>query len=144
MRYGTYLGGASKIREKQPRQTVGAVLSVLRHTPTSRPAAVRGAPQHGHPPRSMQVRLTALAQFCVACTVGEVNNSGDVVETALTLCRATGFPELYEDVERIVRGHMLPSQLRDTSWIPASDGATDGTTDVAERHVGAWGFPAPV
>ena len=38
---------------------------------------------------------------------------------------------------------MLPSQLVDTSWIPESDGSTDGKTDVAHRHLGSWGFPAP-
>ena len=38
---------------------------------------------------------------------------------------------------------MLPSQLVDTSWIPESDGSTDGRTDVAHRHLGSWGFPAP-
>ena len=32
--------------------------------------------------------------------VGEVNNTGDVVETALTLARAAGLPRLYEDVVR--------------------------------------------
>ena len=37
---------------------------------------------------------------------------------------------------------MLPSQLVDTSWIPESDGSTDGRTDVAHRHLGSWP-PAP-
>ena len=36
-----------------------------------------------------------------------------------------------------------PSQLRDISWIPASPATDDGTTDVAARLRGAWGFPAP-
>ena len=65
------------------------------------------------------------------------------METALTLARATGAPELYDDVERIVRSHLLPSQLVDTSWIPPSAHDSDGTTDVASRHCGAYGFPAP-
>jgi hypothetical protein len=73
---------------------------------------------------------------------GETNSSGDIVETALVLA-AHGDAGAGEDVERIVRGHILPSQLRDISWIPVSGGRQDGTTDVARRLRGAWGFPAP-
>ena len=75
---------------------------------------------------------------------GEVNNTGDIVETALILGRH-GYPEYYEDAERIVRCHMLPSQLRDASFIeetPNPDGE-DGLHNVADRHLGAFGFPAP-
>ena len=75
---------------------------------------------------------------------GEVNNTGDIVETALILGRH-GYPEYYEDAERIVRCHMLPSQLRDVSFIEATpnpDGE-DGLRNVADRHLGAFGFPAP-
>ena len=76
--------------------------------------------------------------------LGEVNNTGDIVETALILGR-WGYPEYYHDAERILRGHLLPSQLRDISFIvdpPNPDGA-DGKRDVATRHQGAFGFPAP-
>ncbi len=75
---------------------------------------------------------------------GEVNNTGDILETALIL-GAWGYPEYYADAERILRGHLLPSQLRDISFIAASAeaGDTDGTRDVARRHRGAFGFPAP-
>jgi hypothetical protein len=75
---------------------------------------------------------------------GEVNNTGDILETALIL-GAWGYPEYYGDAERILRGHLLPSQLRDISFIapPPNAGATDGTRDVARRHRGAFGFPAP-
>jgi hypothetical protein len=75
---------------------------------------------------------------------GEVNNTGDILETALIL-GAWGYPEYYGDAERILRGHLLPSQLRDISFIaPSPDaGDTDGTRDVARRHRGAFGFPAP-
>ena len=40
---------------------------------------------------------------------------------------------------------LLPSQLRDSSWIeePANPGGEDGRRDVAKRHWGAFGFPAP-
>ena len=75
---------------------------------------------------------------------GEVNNTGDILETALILGR-WGHPEAFDDAERILRGHMLPSQLRDVSWIREPSDATggDGYRDVARRHVGAFGFPAP-
>ena len=75
---------------------------------------------------------------------GEVNNTGDIVETALILGRA-GYPQYLEDAERIVRCHMLPSQLRDVGFIaepPNPDGA-DGRRNLAARHRGAFGFPAP-
>ena len=75
---------------------------------------------------------------------GEANNTGDIVETALILGR-WGYMEAYDDAERILRGHLLPSQLRDISWIeePADPAGEDGRRDVAKRHWGAFGFPAP-
>ena len=75
---------------------------------------------------------------------GEVNNTGDILETALILGR-WGYAEAYDDAERILRGHLLPSQLRDVSWIREPSGAEvdDGRRDVARRHLGAYGFPAP-
>jgi hypothetical protein len=76
--------------------------------------------------------------------LGEVNNTGDIVETALILGR-WGYPDAYHDAERILRGHLLPSQLRDTSFIvdAPNPGLEDCLRDVAARHVGAFGFPAP-
>ena len=65
---------------------------------------------------------------------GEVNTSGDILETALILGR-WGYVEYYQDAERILRGHLLPSQLRDNSFIDDAD--------IADRHPGAFGFPAP-
>lgn len=75
---------------------------------------------------------------------GEVNNTGDIVETALILGR-WGYGQYYEDAERILRGHLLPAQLRDVSFIeePANPAAEDGKRDMARRHQGAFGFPAP-
>jgi len=75
---------------------------------------------------------------------GECNNTGDIVETALILGRH-GYASYFEDAERIVRGHLLPSQLRDRSFITDSPNphGIDGLRDVADRHVGAYGFPAP-
>lgn len=75
---------------------------------------------------------------------GEVNNTGDILETALILGR-WGYPEAFDDAERILRGHLLPSQLRDVSWIrePSNPESGDGRRNVALRHMGAFGFPAP-
>jgi hypothetical protein len=75
---------------------------------------------------------------------GEINSTGDILETALILGRH-GFTEYYGDAERILRGHLLPAQLRDISFIKEPDNPTDadGKRDVARRHRGAFGFPAP-
>ncbi len=75
---------------------------------------------------------------------GEANTSGDIVETALILGR-WGHPEYYEDAERIVRCHLLPSQLRDISFVKKSDNPQngDGRRNVANRLRGAWGFASP-
>ena len=75
---------------------------------------------------------------------GESNNSGDILETALILGK-WGYPECYHDAERMLRCHLLPSQVRDVSFIedpPHPDGV-DGLRAVADRHLGAYGFPAP-
>lgn len=75
---------------------------------------------------------------------GEVNNSGDILETALILGKHFG-AAYYEDAERYIRAHILPSQLRDVSFIPDTEeaGAPDGRHHVAQRLRGAFGFPAP-
>ena len=75
---------------------------------------------------------------------GEANNTGDILETALILGR-WGYTECYHDAERILRGHLLPSQLRDVSFIaePPNPEGVDGKRDVANRLIGAFGFPAP-
>ncbi|MCX5658785.1 MAG: hypothetical protein NTW19_03575 [Planctomycetota bacterium] len=99
---------------------------------------------------------------------GEINNTGDIAEAALLLARAgdatkpgEAAPRVetsrrveasrYADVERMLRCHLLPAQLRDTSFIvePASregvarDRLEDGKRDVAARMRGGFGFPAP-
>ena len=74
---------------------------------------------------------------------GEANNTGDIVETALILGR-WGFTDYYHDAERILRCHLLPSQLRDISFVVDPPVAKDDSTrDVADRLKGAFGFPAP-
>lgn len=75
---------------------------------------------------------------------GEANNTGDILETALLIGK-WGDPWGYAEAERILRGHLLPSQLRDVSFIqdPENPTGEDGKRDVAKRHLGAFGFPAP-
>lgn len=75
---------------------------------------------------------------------GEANNTGDILETALILGRH-GYTEAFCDAERILRCHLLPSQLRDMTFIedPPNPEGIDGMYNVADRHLGAWGFPAP-
>ena len=75
---------------------------------------------------------------------GEANNTGDIIETALIL-GAHGWREYDQDAERILRAHLLPSQLIDVSFVEEPDNprGEDGLRDLANRHQGAWGFPAP-
>lgn len=75
---------------------------------------------------------------------GEANNTGDILETALILGSMVD-SNYYQRAERILRGHLLPCQLRDTSWIrnPPNPNGEDGKRNVADRHLGAFGFPAP-
>ncbi|MHB9070188.1 MAG: hypothetical protein ACYC54_07445 [Sedimentisphaerales bacterium] len=75
---------------------------------------------------------------------GEANNTGDIIETAMILARC-GYTEYYDDAERILRAHLLPSQLRDISFIkePENPKGLDSLYNIAQRHKGAWGFPAP-
>jgi hypothetical protein len=74
---------------------------------------------------------------------GEANNTGDILETALILGRH-GFPDYYHDAERIIRCHLLPSQLRDVSFAIESPNPeqSDGLRDVPSRLLGAFGMPA--
>lgn len=79
-----------------------------------------------------------------SCRRGEANNTGDIIETALILGR-WGHPEYYADAERMLRSHLLPSQLRDISFIvePDNPDGVDGKRAVAHRLRGGFGFPAP-
>ncbi|MEA1951671.1 MAG: hypothetical protein U9N87_09815, partial [Planctomycetota bacterium] len=75
---------------------------------------------------------------------GEMNNTGDILETALILGRH-GFAEYYGDAELILRGHILPAQLRDVSWAVETPNPNnkDALRSVPDRLRGAFGFPAP-
>ena len=73
---------------------------------------------------------------------GEANATGDLLETALILGRS-GYTEYYDRAELVLRAHLLPCQLRDISFIDPSVHPPGGGPSVAERHLGAFGFPAP-
>jgi hypothetical protein len=75
---------------------------------------------------------------------GEANNTGDILETALILGRS-GDASRYQDAERMLRSHLLPSQLRDISMAgpERNPEGKDGLRNVPERLRGSWGFPAP-
>ncbi len=76
---------------------------------------------------------------------GEVNTSGDILETALILGKHLD-ATYFGDAERILRCHILPSQLRDISFTNGqlSDASSPAPQEsVSERLKGAWGFPAP-
>jgi hypothetical protein len=74
---------------------------------------------------------------------GEANNTGDIIETALILGQ-WGYAGYYADAERMLRSHLLPSQLRDISFIAVADNAdgADAIRNFADRIRGAFGFPA--
>lgn len=76
--------------------------------------------------------------------VGESNSTGDLIETALILGRQ-GRDEYFEDAERMLRCHLLPSQLRDIGFVavPPNPRNLDAKRDVARRVRGSWCFPAP-
>jgi hypothetical protein len=70
---------------------------------------------------------------------GETNITADLVETALILGRTVD-PGYLDDVELFVRATLLPTQLRDVSFIDPADPVA---VDLAARLRGAFGFPAP-
>jgi hypothetical protein len=75
---------------------------------------------------------------------GEANNTGDILETALIL-GMHGFAKCFHDAERLLRCHLLPSQLRDVPFAVAAPNPSgcDGLRDVPGRLRGAFGFPSP-
>jgi hypothetical protein len=70
---------------------------------------------------------------------GESNITADLVETALILGRNVD-PGYLDDVELFVRASLLPTQLRDVSFVAPDDVAR---AELARRLRGAFGFPAP-
>ncbi len=71
---------------------------------------------------------------------GEMNNVGDVIETALILGRYYG-DAYYEDAERYLRSQLLPSQVRDLSFMDEAPGG-DERRGLRTRLLGLFGFNA--
>lgn len=66
----------------------------------------------------------------------------DMLEAAIWLAKS-GYPELWEDAERILRNQLLESQLLDAGWLEAcgderAEDEWSTTVDVARRSVGGW------
>jgi len=58
---------------------------------------------------------------------GEVNNTGDMIQAALWLARS-GLPQYFEDAERRIRSHIVPSQCTDDGWgVPAPSDREGGS-----------------
>ena len=74
---------------------------------------------------------------------GEANNTGDLIEAALLLGQA-GYPDYYEDADRMLRNHLLASQVVDTSWVQEVTGHEDNDEarygNVARRARGGFCF----
>ena len=77
---------------------------------------------------------------------GEANNTGDLIEAALLLGDA-GYSRYFEDADRMLRNHLLASQVVDTSWVQEAVGLenTDEARygDVARRARGGFCFGSP-
>ncbi len=74
---------------------------------------------------------------------GESNNTGDLLRAALLLGHA-GWPKYFEDAERILRGHLLPSQVIDVDDLPDEPDETDDSRHRrASRLRGGFSFPTP-
>ena len=71
---------------------------------------------------------------------GEMNNVGDVVETALILGNYFG-DTYFEDAERYLRSQLLPSQVRDLSFMAEVPGG-DERCELRTRLLGLFGFNA--
>ena len=73
---------------------------------------------------------------------GESNNTGDLLRATLLLGKA-GWSECFEDAERILRGHLLPSQLLDVGDLPDEEAKEDARSRLASRALGGFAFPTP-
>lgn len=70
----------------------------------------------------------------------EVASAGDVAQLALWLHDQTNNADLLDDVERIVRSRLLPSQIIEPPPLkPAREGSADELRDLSNRMVGAIG-----
>ncbi|MDE2854853.1 MAG: hypothetical protein OXN88_11835 [Chloroflexota bacterium] len=74
---------------------------------------------------------------------GEANNTGDLIEAALLL-GGRGYADYYEDADRMLRNHLLASQVVDGAWVEAAVGLEDSDEarygDVGRRARGGFCF----
>ena len=74
---------------------------------------------------------------------GEINNTGDMIQTAIALGLA-GRPAYFGVAERMIRSHVLPSQWRAGQEILQPPDAPDyAVTAFPADADGGWGFPGP-
>ena len=77
---------------------------------------------------------------------GEANNTSDLIEAALLLGQA-GYPAYFEDADRMLRNHLLASQIVDTAWVQEARGLEDDDETryggVARRARGGFCFGSP-
>jgi hypothetical protein len=77
---------------------------------------------------------------------GEINQTGDVVRTALTLGQSVS-PVYFELAERYIRGMLLPEQLHEENlreFVRENPHPkSDAERDILKRAVGGFGFPLP-
>ena len=77
---------------------------------------------------------------------GEANCTADMIEAACLLGSA-GHTSYYEDAERMLRNHLLASQLDDLSWVVENEGLANieqrAYEDLRRRAQGAFCFGEP-
>ena len=66
---------------------------------------------------------------------GETNNTGDLIEAALLL-GGLGYASYYEDADRMLRNHLLASQIVDSAWVAEAVGLARTAT---RRVMAMWG-----
>lgn len=77
---------------------------------------------------------------------GEANCTADVIEAACLLGVA-GYTAYFEDAERMLRNHLLASQMDDLSWVVENEGVANTEThahdNLRQRARGAFCFGEP-
>ncbi|MAG35889.1 MAG: hypothetical protein CL878_06565 [Dehalococcoidia bacterium] len=77
---------------------------------------------------------------------GEANCTADLIEAACLLGSA-GYYGYFEDAERLLRNHLLASQLDDLSWVVENEGLANAKQrayeDLRHRALGAFCFGEP-
>jgi hypothetical protein len=77
---------------------------------------------------------------------GEANCTSDLIEAACLL-GAAGYTSYFEDAERMLRNHLLASQMDDLSWVVENEGVANTETrayqDLRRRARGAFCFGEP-